>query len=114
MMTIELGQDGQENNLTPCLNIYRSMYLRSSSNRTSRNAFAIFWIKLKTTLSFHQIGSLFSISRDSESRRQRAADAFDSVRELLIRYFAPKYLGVGHISIDDSKQHNTAYTKVCK
>ena len=91
---------------------YISKYLRSSSNRTSRNGFAIFWIKLKTSLSFYQIGSLFSIIGDSESRRKRAADAFDSVRELLIRYFVPKYLGVGHISIDDAKQHNTAYTKV--
>ena len=93
---------------------YISKYLRSSSNRTFRKAFAIFWIKLKTTLTFHQIGSLFSMSGDLESRRKRAADAFDSVRELLIRYFAPKYLGVGHISIDDAKQNNTAYTKVCK
>ena len=57
-----------------------SSFLRSSSNRTSRNAFAIFWIKLKTNLSFRQIGSLFNTVYDSELRRKRAADAFDSVR----------------------------------
>ena len=56
-----------------------SSFLRSSSNRTSRNAFAIFWIKMKTNLSFRQIGSLIKISNLSESRRKRAADAFDSV-----------------------------------
>ena len=67
-----------------------SSFLRPSSNRTSRNAFAVFWIKMKTNLSFRQIGSLFKIGSDSESRRKRAADAFDSVRTLLVELFVPK------------------------
>ena len=92
---------------------YISSHLRSSVNRTTRNAFAIFWIKLKTNLSFRQIGSLFNMPGDSESRRKRATDAFDSVRELLISHFVSKHLGVGHITVDDAKTHNTAYTKVC-
>ncbi|CAF3433660.1 unnamed protein product [Rotaria socialis] len=89
-----------------------SVYLRSSSNRTSLNALAIFWIKIKTNLSFRQIGSLFNISGNSDTRRLRAADAFDSVRELFIKYFVSKHLGIGHITIDDAKIHNTAYSKV--
>ncbi|CAF1685086.1 unnamed protein product [Rotaria magnacalcarata] len=88
-----------------------SVYLRSSSNRTSLNALAIFWIKIKTNLSFRQIGSLFNISGNSDTRRLRAADAFDSVRELFIKYFVSKHLGIGHITIDDAKIHNTAYSK---
>ncbi|CAF1519239.1 unnamed protein product [Rotaria sordida] len=90
-----------------------SSHLRSSSNRTKRNCFAMFWIKLKTNLSFRQIGSLFNVPGDSESRRKRAADAFDSVRELLISHFVSKHLGIGHLTVDDAKTHNTAYTKVC-
>ena len=58
-----------------------SPYLRSSSNRHIRNALAMFWIKLKTNLSFRQIGSVFNIPGNSEDRRKRAADAFDSVRQ---------------------------------
>ncbi|CAM4988188.1 unnamed protein product [Rotaria socialis] len=92
---------------------YISSHLRSSSNRTSRNAFASFWIKLKTNLSFRQIGSLFNMIGDSELRRKRASDTFDSVRELLMLHFVSAHLGIGHITIDEAKIHNTAYTKVC-
>ena len=37
-------------------------YLRSSTNRNPIDSLAIFWIKLKTNLSFRQIGSLFNFS----------------------------------------------------
>jgi len=90
-----------------------SVYLRSSLNRTKRNALAIFWIKVKTNLSFRQIGSLFSIHGGSETRRKRTSDAFDSVSEVFVKYFVPKHLGIGHITIADAKSHNTAYSKVC-
>ena len=89
-----------------------SMHFHSSLNRTSRNAFAIFWIKVKTNLSFRQIGSLFNFPGDMESRRRRAADTFDSVTELLLTYFVPNHLGIGHITRDEAKDHNTSYTKV--
>ena len=89
-----------------------SLFLHSSENRTSRNAMTMFWIKLKTNLSFRQIGSLFNINGDSEKRRLCAAKAFDSVRNLLIKYFVSNYLGIGHMQIEDTKAHNTAYSKV--
>ena len=57
-----------------------SLYLRSSSNQHIRNSVGICWIKLKTSLSFRQIGSLFNVPGNSENRRKRAADAFDSIR----------------------------------
>lgn len=89
-----------------------SIHLRSSFNRSSKNAFGIFWIKVKTGLSFRQIGSLFNLPGDLESRRKRVADSFDSVSRIMTEYFVPNHLGTGHISRDAAKEHNTAYTRV--
>ena len=90
-----------------------SLFLRPSPNRTSRNTLAIFWIKVKTNLSFRQIGSLFNMPGNLDNRRLPAAAAFNSVRELFVNHFVPEHLGAGHISVDDAKTHNTAYSKVC-
>ncbi|CAF3981242.1 unnamed protein product [Rotaria sordida] len=43
--------------------------IRTSFNRDAKNTLAMFWIKLKTNLSFRQIGSLFNIPGDGEHRR---------------------------------------------
>ena len=72
----------------------------------------MFWIKLKTNLSFRQIGSLFNINGNSGKRRPCAAKAFDSVRNLLVKYFVPNHLGIGHMQIEDTTAHNTACSKV--
>ena len=63
-------------------------------------------------LSLRQIGSLFNIGNDSESRRKRPADAFDSVRTLLVELFVPKDLDITHITKEEAKAYNTSYTKV--
>ena len=65
--------------------------LRSSSNRHIRNTLAIFWIKLKTNLSFRQIDSMFNVPENGEDRRKRPADAFDSVRQCVIEKFVPHH-----------------------
>ena len=88
-----------------------SPHLRSSSNRHIRNALGIFWIKLKTNLSFRQIGSIFNVPGDGEDRRKRAADAFDSVRLCLLEHFVERHLGVEHLCRDDAKKHNTSFSK---
>ncbi|CAF1117325.1 unnamed protein product [Rotaria magnacalcarata] len=88
-----------------------SPFLRSSCSREPRNAIAIFWIKAKTDLSFNQIGSLFNYTGDSETRRKRVADTFDSVRILLVRNFVPLNLGVYHLTRDQALIHNTAFSK---
>ena len=67
---------------------------------------------MKTNLSFRQIGSLFKIDNLSESRRKRTADAFESVRTLLVELFVPKNLGITHITKEEAKAYNTSYTKV--
>lgn len=87
-----------------------SSYLRSSSNRHARNAFATFWIKLKTNLSFRQIGSIFNVTGDAEHRRKRMADAFDSVRIALVDHFVPLHLGVGHLNRTEARNNNTSFS----
>jgi hypothetical protein len=87
-----------------------SPHLYSSTNRHIRNALAMFWIKLKTNLSFRQIGSMFNISGTGEDRRKRAADAFDSVRQCLIKNFLPRYLGVQHLTREDAMKQNTSFS----
>lgn len=88
-----------------------SQSLRSSCNREPRNALAMFWVKAKTNFSFSQIGSLFNYTGDSDNRRKRVADTFDSVRSLLIRNFVPLYLGTSHLSRNQALHHNTAFSK---
>ena len=88
-----------------------SPFLRSSFNREPRNALAIFWIKMKTNLSFNQIGTLFNYVGDSETRRKRVADTFDSVQRLLVHNFVPLNLGVSHLTRDQALTHNTAFSK---
>ena len=56
----------------------------------------MFWIKLKTSLSCRQIGSLFNVPGDSENRRKGDADDFDSICLCLVERFVPRHLGVGH------------------
>ena len=87
-----------------------SPYLRSSSNRHIRNSVGMFWIKLKTSLSFRQIGSLLNVLGDSENRRKRAADAFDSIRLWVVEHFVPRHLGVRHLSRDEATKQNTSFS----
>ncbi|CAF1359779.1 unnamed protein product [Rotaria sordida] len=48
--------------------------------------------------------SVFNIPGNSEDRRKRAADAFDSVRQCLIEKFVPRHLGVQHLTREDAKK----------
>ena len=84
--------------------------LRSSSNRHIRNTLAIFWIELKTNLSFRQIDSMFNIPGNGEDRRKRAADAFDSVRQCLIEKFVPHHLGAKNLTRESARKQNTSFT----
>ena len=73
-------------------------HIRTSRNREARNALAMFWIKLKTNLSFRQIGSLFNISGNVENRRKVVSRSFDSVCQVSTDVLVPKYLGISHLS----------------
>ena len=86
--------------------------LRNSSNRTVRTALAIFWIKLKTDLSFSQIGSLLGIHRDNaENGRLTTSKTIDSVTKDLVEHFVPPNLGPNHLTPQQAKSHNTEYSK---
>ena len=57
------------------------LYLRLCRNRHFRHVLTTLWIKLKTNLSFRQIGSRINILESSEDRCKTAADVSNSVRQ---------------------------------
>jgi len=85
--------------------------VRDSNNRSKRQCLAIFWIKLKTDLSFGHIASLLKIPDPGTNGRIAATRAFHTVATDLNDNFVPKHLGVNHISQEQSKAHNTVYSK---
>jgi len=87
-------------------------FVKKSPKRSKRNALAMFWIKLKTDLSFSQIASLFGMEDPRTLGRQIVSDAFDSVSDNLFAYFVPSHLGVNHLTPEQAQAHNTVYSKV--
>ena len=87
-----------------------SLHVRSSCNREAKNALIMFWIKRETCLSFRETGSLFHIPGDSENRRKLAARNLDSIRQVLVDKWVPKYFGIGHLSRSKKINHNTSYS----
>ena len=56
---------------------------------------------------------VFSLGHcDSETKRKRAADAFESVMEKMVEHLVPKYLGIEHLGREEAKIHNTSFVKV--
>ena len=55
-----------------------------------RSAFAMFWIKLKTSLSFQQITILFNLDRAKHGRKY-VAGTVHAVAEELDKTFVPRY-----------------------
>ena len=103
------GQDGTKNNSKACL-CWSLPHIRTSCNSEARNALAMFWIKLKTNLSFKQIGFLFNISGDGENRRKVVSRSFDSVCQVLTDVLVPKYLRISHLSRSEAIDHNTSFS----
>jgi hypothetical protein len=85
--------------------MYKSKY------RLPFEAVCMYWIKLKTNLSFRQIGSLFKIQTQEESIRRRVEDTFHVVSQHLYDAIVPSYLGFHHLSRADAITHHTAYTQ---
>ena len=77
--------------------------MRNTSNRDKTSALAMFWIKIKTGLSFVQICTLFNL--DPTKQLTCVATTIHSVSEQLAKHFVPKYLGVGSISRDEAMAH---------
>jgi len=82
-----------------------------SNNRSKRVALAIFWVRIKTDLSYSQIASMFNISNDpNESGRLIVSAAFNSVAQSLHQFFVPLHLGIDHLTPEEAKNHNTIFS----
>ena len=83
--------------------------MRDSSNRDNTTALAMFWVKLKTGLSFGQICSLFKLH--PVELKQRVSDAIHTVSEQLAKFFVPEHLGVESLTRETAMAHATIYAK---
>jgi len=83
--------------------------MRASGIRTLRESLAMFWIKLKTDLSFNHIATLFGLRGDPG--RLRASAAFKAVEGALNTHLVPCYLGPDHLTPKQAMKHNTAYSR---
>lgn len=82
-----------------------------SPNRDKSTALLIFWVKLKTGLSFQQIASL--LNQNNENGRKMVSNAFSSVTSDLDKFFVPLHLGCSHIAREKAlSEHMTAYSSV--
>ena len=73
-------------------------------------ALLIFWVKLKTGLSFQQIASL--LNRNNDTGIKMVSTAFRTIAADLDTHFVPSFLGCGHITRQKSAEHMTAYSSV--
>jgi len=87
--------------------------MRSTENGSVREALAIFWIKIKTDLSFSQIASLLGIKSNDlqQAGRLTVSLAFYAVKEELANNLIPLYLGPFHMTPKEALKHNTVYSK---
>ena len=82
-----------------------------SCQRDRSTALLIFWVKLKTGLSFQQIASL--MNKNTDSGIKMVSRAFRAVTADLDAHFAPSYITCNHISRDKAfSEHMTAYSSV--
>ena len=85
--------------------------MKKSKHRTPFEAICQFWIKLKTNLSFRQIGTLFKISTSEESIRRRIEDTFHAITAYLNDVLVSTNLGLNHLTRAEALTHHTAYTE---
>ena len=87
----------------------KQMYFACSSERnsfsaTTENALILFWVKLKTNISFQQLSTLCRMSKSSVSRE------FHTVLQAMHNIVVPKNLGAKHITRSEALCHNTSFT----
>ncbi|CAF0973702.1 unnamed protein product [Didymodactylos carnosus] len=85
--------------------------MNESKHRSVFNAICIFWIKMKTNLSFRQIGTLFRVDCPDQDIRKRVSDSFHSVAAAFEKVIVPQHLGIEHLTREMALSHQTAYTK---
>ena len=85
--------------------------IRYSKYRSPFEAVCLFWTKLKTNLSFRQIGTLFKVDTQENSIRRRVEDIFHGVLASLDETLTSNYLGLTHLSRTQALSHHTAYSR---
>ncbi|CAF1182034.1 unnamed protein product [Didymodactylos carnosus] len=91
--------------------ILDSNSMRGSKHRSIADALLMFWVKLKTNLTYNQIGILFNYDTSSEDRRKRVSDSCDAVMDCLLKHFVPNFLGLNRVTYQQALAHDTIYSK---
>ena len=83
--------------------------MRSTTNRDKTSALAMFWVKMKTGLSFGQIATLFNLH--PVQQLSCVAVAIHSVEEQLTKHFVPYHIGVDSLTRENAITHATTYAR---
>ncbi|CAF4476634.1 unnamed protein product [Rotaria socialis] len=87
-------------------------YMRTSTYRTPFEAVCLFWVKLKTNLSFRQIGTLFKITTSEDNIRRRVEDTLHAATTYLNNTIVSNNLGVAHLTRIEALAHHTSYSGI--
>ncbi|CAF4815848.1 unnamed protein product [Rotaria socialis] len=87
-------------------------YMRTSTYRTPFDAVCLFWVKLKTNLSFRQIGTLFKITTSEDNIRRPVEDTLHAVTTYLNNTIVSNNLGVAHLTRIEALAHHTSYSGI--
>jgi len=85
--------------------------MKQSKNRSSELALIMFWMKLRTNLSYDQIGSLMNYKSASGYQRKRVSEGCSSAQKALLINFVPRFLGAEHLTRTQALAHQTIYSK---
>ena len=88
------------------LHQYVAADLRKSSNRTTRDALAMYLLKLRLNLPQAVIRILFGISSQS-----KVSEAITAVSESLLQRFTPKFLGYRHLNEMQLENHQSEFLR---
>ena len=85
---------------------YVATDLRKSANRTTKDALAMYFIKLRLNLPQKVIRILFGISTQS-----KVSEAITAVSESLFRRFTPTFLGYRHLNETQLQSHQSEFLR---
>ena len=88
------------------LHMYVAADLRKSTNRTTRDALAMYLIKLRLNLPQNVIRILFGVPTQS-----KVSEAITAVSESLLRRFTPNFLGYKHLTDMQLQTHQSEFLR---
>ena len=84
--------------------------MRSTTNRDNTSLLAMFWVKMKTGLSFGQITTLFNL-HPVQQLSCVAVAIHHSVEEQLVKHFVPNHIGVDSLTRENAITLATTYSR---